>query len=30
MAGKAIATYTDFKTFYPDDKRVPEVERSMA
>jgi outer membrane protein assembly factor BamD (BamD/ComL family) len=30
MAGKSIATYTDFKTFYPDDKRVPEVDRSMA
>jgi outer membrane protein assembly factor BamD len=30
MAGKAIATYTDFKTFYPDDPRVPEVERSIA
>lgn len=28
-AGKAIATYTDFKTFYPDDKRVPEVEQSI-
>jgi outer membrane protein assembly factor BamD len=30
MAGKAIATYTDFKTFYPDDARVPEIERSIA
>ena len=29
-AGKAIATYTDFMTFYPDDKRVPEVEKSIA
>jgi outer membrane protein assembly factor BamD len=29
-AGKAIATYTDFMTFYPDDKRVPEVEQSIA
>ena len=30
MAGKSIATYTDFMTFYPDDKRVPEVEKSIA
>jgi outer membrane protein assembly factor BamD len=29
-AGKAIATYTDFMAFYPDDKRVPEVEKSIA
>ena len=29
-AGKAIATYTDFMTFYPDDKRVPEVQNSIA
>jgi outer membrane protein assembly factor BamD len=29
MAGKAIATYTDFMTFYPDDKRVPEAEKSI-
>ena len=29
-AGKAIATYTDFMTFYPDDKRVPEVEKAIA
>ena len=30
MAGKSIATYTDFKTFYPDDKRVAEVDKSIA
>jgi len=30
MAGKAIATYTDFMTFYPDDKRVPEVQQAIA
>jgi outer membrane protein assembly factor BamD len=29
-AGKAIATYTDFMTFYPDDKRVPEAEKAIA
>ena len=29
-AGKAIAVYTDFITFYPDDKRVPEVQESIA
>jgi len=29
-AGKAIATYTDFITFYPDDKRVAQVEQSIA
>jgi outer membrane protein assembly factor BamD (BamD/ComL family) len=28
-AGKAIATYTDFMTFYPEDKRVAEVEKSI-
>jgi outer membrane protein assembly factor BamD len=28
-AGKAIAAYTDFMTLYPDDKRVPEVQRSI-
>ena len=29
-AGKAIATYTDFMTFYPDDKRVGEAEQAIA
>jgi outer membrane protein assembly factor BamD len=28
-AGKAIAVYTDFITFYPDDKRVPQAEKSI-
>jgi outer membrane protein assembly factor BamD (BamD/ComL family) len=28
-AGKAIAAYTDFMTLYPDDKRVPEGQRSI-
>ena len=28
-AGKAIATYTDFITFYPDDKRVPQVQQAI-
>jgi len=30
MAGKAIATYTDFMTFYPEDKRVPQVQQAIA
>ena len=29
-AGEAIATFTDFKTLYPDDKRVPEAEKVIA
>lgn len=29
-AGKAIATYTDFITFYPDDKRVPAAQQAIA
>ena len=29
-AAQAIAAYTDFSTFYPDDPRVPEVQKSMA
>lgn len=28
-AAQAIAAYTDFKAFYPDDKRVAEVEQSI-
>jgi outer membrane protein assembly factor BamD len=28
-AAQAIAAYTDFKTYYPDDKRVPETEKSI-
>ena len=27
-AAQAIAAYTDFTTFYPDDKRVPEAEKA--
>jgi outer membrane protein assembly factor BamD (BamD/ComL family) len=30
IAGKAIATFTDFITLYPDDKRVPETQRIIA
>ncbi len=29
-AGQAIAAYTDFITLFPDDKRVPRVQRAMA
>jgi outer membrane protein assembly factor BamD len=29
-AGQSIAAYTDFMTLFPDDKRVPEVEKSIA
>ena len=29
-AGKAIASYTDFMTYYPDDKRVPKAEKTIA
>ncbi len=29
-AGKAIAAYTDFITLFPDDKRVPRVQRAIA
>jgi outer membrane protein assembly factor BamD len=29
-AGKSIAAYTDFITLYPDDKRVPEAQKSIA
>lgn len=29
-AGKSIAAYTDFKTLFPDDKRVPEAEKAMS
>ncbi len=28
-AAKAIASYTDFMTFYPDDKRVADAQKSM-
>jgi outer membrane protein assembly factor BamD len=28
-AGQAIATYTDLKTLFPDDKRVPEVDKAI-
>lgn len=28
-AAQAIAAYTDFVTFYPDDKRVPEAQKSI-
>jgi outer membrane protein assembly factor BamD len=28
-AAQAIAAYTDFVTFYPDDKRVPEAQKAM-
>ena len=28
-AGKAIATFTDFVTLYPDDRRVPHAKRVM-
>lgn len=30
MAGKAIATFTEFITLYPDDARVPEAQRIIA
>jgi outer membrane protein assembly factor BamD len=29
MTAKAIAAYTDFTTFYPADKRVPEAQKAM-
>jgi outer membrane protein assembly factor BamD len=29
-AAKAIATYTDFMTLYPDDKRVPDAQKAIA
>jgi outer membrane protein assembly factor BamD len=29
-AGQAIATFTDFMTLYPDDKRVPEAQKIIA
>jgi outer membrane protein assembly factor BamD len=29
-AGQAIATFTDFITLYPDDKRVPQAQSAMA
>jgi outer membrane protein assembly factor BamD len=29
-AGQAIAAYTDFITLFPDDKRVPRVQRAIA
>jgi outer membrane protein assembly factor BamD len=29
-AGQAIAAYTDFMTFFPDDKRVPEAQKAIA
>jgi len=29
MAGKAIATYTDFMTLYPDDKRVARAQKEI-
>ncbi len=28
-AGQAIAAYTDFTTFYPDDKRVPDAQKAI-
>jgi outer membrane assembly lipoprotein YfiO len=28
-AGQSIAAYTDFMTLFPDDKRVPEVQKSI-
>ena len=28
-AGQAIAAYTDFMTFYPDDKRVPDAQKAI-
>ncbi len=28
-AAQAIAAYTDFSTFYPDDKRVPETQKAI-
>jgi outer membrane protein assembly factor BamD len=28
-AGKAIEAYTDFKTLFPDDKRVPDADKSI-
>lgn len=28
-AGKSIAAYTDFKTLYPNDKRVPDAEKAI-
>jgi outer membrane protein assembly factor BamD len=30
MAGKAIAAYMDFKTLYPDDKRVADADKAIA
>jgi outer membrane assembly lipoprotein YfiO len=29
-AGQAITTFTDFKTLYPDDPRVPDAEKTIA
>lgn len=29
MAGKAIRTFTDFMTLYPDDRRVPEAQQAI-
>lgn len=29
IAGKAIATFTDFMTLYPDDPRVPEAQKTI-
>lgn len=29
MAGKAISAYTDFMTFYPDDKRVADAQKAI-
>jgi outer membrane protein assembly factor BamD len=29
MASKAIAAFTDFKTLFPDDKRVPDAEKAI-
>ena len=29
-AGQAISAYTDFMTFFPDDKRVPEAQKAIA
>ena len=29
MAGKSIAAYTDFKTLYPDDKRVQDADKAI-
>jgi outer membrane protein assembly factor BamD len=30
IAGKAIASFTDFMTLYPDDPRVPEAQKTIA